>query len=319
VVTRLLPQDQFPIEFYAIQVVPGEKVKTNVDYLAFQVQMETIVKLVGEGSKQRARAAYAPVAEADKVRQQILDRYRELVREAREDTRRLDRLRRGQWGNTQIGPEWERMLAEYGADIEALRNTPGAQVFEIGYAWVKNPPPRRNDDPDPFQFQLLLNGEELQTVYNVLDAFRPEAVFAPLLGGGGKPETLREAIIRIVKAMTGELPDPSRSLEDILLKEKALKFRSPFLRCALEHLEDTAFNMNEIFVLEKKKLLLQDLFRGERSSYRKMQPELGGFEVHRWIRQGTPVPHQRGFFIGSVDRPNELTRWYWVHADEEWP
>lgn len=311
VVAELLPDGESPIEFYALHVVAADRLKDEA-VQAFQAQMHTVVRKYQNQSNGVGQANYALLSDANAVRDAIVKRFAELQAEQRGLSNQLEELRRGQVAGTAIGPELEMLLREYQIDIDRLKATRGAQIFEEGYTWIGTVPPEMAPAPDTMRYELLVNEADLNGMINSLKGLRKLQTQAGRTEPG---DMLREAIRDEVGEKGVDI-----SFEEAVLKAKQLKgleVSSKLLKTKLQDIRNSTLDRDELLELDKKTMLLEDARDGVANQYDRRKKSLGrsGQERLYWVRIGKPTPKERGFYIGG----NRLNKWYWLERAKEWP
>jgi hypothetical protein len=129
IVSRLAPEGQSPIEFYAIQVIEPDR---DPDARAFRAQMRTILELLRRKVGDEQFGSYVSLGDKDTLRRDILARYKRLNDQADELSRQVDALARGKW-KTEMAPELEALLKRYGIDLDRLRAQPGPRSPSWGH------------------------------------------------------------------------------------------------------------------------------------------------------------------------------------------
>ncbi|HEX7378345.1 MAG TPA: vWA domain-containing protein, partial [Pirellulales bacterium] len=311
VVAELLPDGESPLEFYTLHVVAADRLK-NEAVRAFQTQMRTVVSEYRKKSNGLGQASYALLSDANQVRDAIVERFAQLQAEQHRLSNRLEELRRGQVAGTAIGPELEMLLREYQIDIDKLKATRGAQVFEFGYAWVSTVPPEKATAPDTMRYELLVDGGMLEGMINCLKGLRKFGTQP------GKMEP-RDILLQAIKDLVGE-ENVEWSFDEAMLKAKALKglsVSSKLLRTKLRDIRNTTLDRDELLEIDQKAMLLEDARDAVMNQYELRETSLGqsGLKRRQWVRFGKPAPKERGFYIGG----NRLNKWYWLEKAKEWP
>jgi hypothetical protein len=305
VVRKLVPEDQSPIEFYAIQVIDPDK--NGADAKGFQTQMQTIIKLFDEelekiGLKESKKGVYVQLSESKEVCDHILARYKQLARQATEFEEQLAALQRGQWDGTRIAPELERILKDKDIDLDKLRKSAGLQLFHYGYIWENS----RAGVPQT-RVKLLVSDGELEKLLEPLRQLQ-----SPELEKQPTAETLARVL---VGSATGEQADKNASFESARLKAYGLKVQSPLLKRSLRETRFDFDAQQELRVIYRKRQMLEEARNNLASTYqarKRLTPS--GEELTVW-EKSDPKPRERRFYL-SGDRS---TIWYWLDYDEEWP
>jgi len=314
VVKRLLPKMQSQIEFLAIQVYPQEQIDKLSAARAFATQMKTVASLAKE---QGGDGLYDYVSsdDRDKVGQLILERYDRLNSQAEEDRQLLEKLKRGQWGQTKIGPALKRTLEIFGVDIDTLQEENGVQLFQEGYVWAKDRDITTwiggsTSAPSPTSHVLLIDQQDLERMIDILGDLADER---SRLDGEGT--TLRDVLLTTLNVELGESQNEDATWKDFLLKRFGLPIRSPLMSQDIETLKSTRFNVAMLAELDYYRQVLEDIRRERTYEYREVTEQIAGSDVTVWRRSGLPQPRPREFSFPT----NRGVMYYWIDWKKEWP
>ena len=216
------------------------------------------------------------------------------------------------------GPELEKYFKELGltAAYEEFLKNPGAQIFQVGYIWDKNPSGVRQ-----IRSNLLVNNGELEIVRDCLKRLDPKRDKVV----GGKTPSLDEIIEQVVKAQSGELEPEDRkkidprtsSIEDVFRSQiKGLKFQSEFLKKSAAQTKAAKLTEQQRHDLWHKAQLLNDVLENKTYEYKKYKTTFNNVEVvgfERLSDTGKSNPEDNFFYI------ERRTKWYWIDMEAVWP
>jgi hypothetical protein len=313
-----------PAEYYAIQVGEKEwldKRRSAVQFRAEQIALETRVK-------QRIAAKYPvenqpgaapgpePLSdfitvnrpagpEADAMKTSIINRYHRLRQRALEMGDELDRVRLA--FGTKLSPETVQQLVARRVPIDQLRNVEGAQIFQDGYVWRRNPAGQ-----DQLHDYLLISRGELDKFYEITAGLD---LSVEQLGS----LTAKQFITRMLDAMGGEAegPDKSLSLSELVRKRSGYPVQSPLFKNLRVDAEDFQLKAQEVADIQWKRAKLRDVLDGKQRDWAEAQEPAGGglmVVAHKPL-EPRQEKESRGFYFQGDD----IVLWYWIDLAEEWP
>lgn len=314
VVGSLFPQMQSQIEFLAIQVYPQDQIDKLSAARAYATQMKAVASLAKEQGGE-GLYDYVSSEDKDKVAALIIERYDRLNQQAEEDRQLLERLKRGQWGQTKIGPALERTLEIFGVDVDTLQEQNGVQLFQEGYVWAKDRDittgiAADTTAPSPTRHVLLIDQQDLERMIDILADLADERDRLD-----GESTTLRDVLLTTLNVELGETQNESATWKDFLLKRFGLPIRSPLMSQDIASLKSTRFNVAMLAELDYYRQVLEDIRRERTYEYRQVTEQIAGSDVAVWRRNGLPQPRPREFSFPT----NQGVMYYWIDWEKEWP
>ena len=321
IMDRMVFEDRSPIEFFGIQVIPP---KENPDFNAFKSQVQKIIELthskmesiksfdsegIENGSQKDGREnLYVQITDVDELIAKILKRYKVLRDKAEATASEIAKINGGQW--TRVSPEVERILKQENIDIDKLRKSKGLQVFDYGWVWEKGKPNKCSCN----QVRLKMYTEEIDRLHltRLLEDIENSSP-----GRRPRPEDIAKILNN---AGTGEKDKSVKSdnLSDHRLKSKGLIARSLLLSKALGELKDDESFQSELSKLFKKRRLLEDIGKNEKSEFfQELINADDGTKIPVIKRIGEPKKEPRMFFPPGSSILT--TKWVWLDFEEEWP
>jgi hypothetical protein len=323
IVRRLMPESPFPIEFYAMQLMPQDI--RHSEAILFEEQMRAIAGGLRTAvlRKNERRGADAINTERktevsgffrsddpDQVTQMILARYEELKRQRLDLQTRITRLMRGDW-HTTIQPELQEWLEREGFPVAELRRTRGYQQFMEGWVWEYAPHTNGQKRSRQIRLWALLNRSEIEDLVDMLTRLTAET-------RGVRGVSLKELLIQEVQRLTGDVKEETiqnTSLADAMKKATGLDARTPLLNAQVGQI-DARFTREDLYRLVDRRNRLQDILDGKRSTWKRRyttDPNTGDRLV-LYDRVGRSELHDRRYTI-----PGSNSTWYWVDVAEELP
>lgn len=320
-----------PVEFFPIQVIDPDNTPNKIDSRAFKKQMQTILKEL----KQSEDHYYSlKLNEGDKVTEEHRRRLREIIRKRYDEmtlqVRRwretLDEYERGNWDNTRIDPELEKILKDNGVELDQLRRARGFQVFREGYVWRRTP---HQEETYQIRDRLLVNDKDINVLLKILEAVTSKDPNRP---------KVKDLVARLVETQVGDnrisaedaqdlrgkLKSGEITVDEIIDKATGMKVRNPFLTRKLKDLNDDRFTEKELHELRYKKMILEGVLAGKENRFEEYTRTEGGFEKRYWHQIVPGKEVDREFRMGGLDVAGKLeeakrVRWYWIDLIEEWP
>lgn len=231
--------------------------------------------------------------------------------------------------------QYYREMKLYDAYVQFLKK-PGAQVFQVGYLWDKDP--RGVTQVRPW---LMLRQGELQVVAPALLKFAPKSQQTGVTGADPPLDDIRR---QVVETQIGELQRLNMPAFKELAAEMLRQGRDPrdatvrdVLNAQVRGLEFTSRWVNgggdlsgqEQYELYYKGQLLTDLLEGKAYRYTRRQVPYNGVQVtvlDRDGESGTKDQRDRFFYLGgeradgTASQPlNREVKWFWIDKGALWP
>ncbi len=299
----LFNDKEYPIEFYAIQVCPPER----DDFTKrFRKQTQDIVTILNDDGKkycQRTLGQYTSASEAD-VSRVMVKRYEALNAKQKEAKDKMESVRAGKF-NTELGPEYLRILADAGVDLEKLKNTEGAQLFREGYVWRNSP----SSEVPQVRMRLMLDRATLEDLVNLIS--RLSNTRSTLLNEQTRIEDILKSLIN---AATNEQSDPTLSFEAQYMKRLGLKAHSPLLQMSAGTEVPLRLARTELVEIEHRLDLLRDILEGKQRTWIEESVVEGDQTIPKYVAIGQARRVDRAFTL-----PGNTAQWYWIDTEEELP
>ena len=312
VVDKLCRNVGIPIEFYAIRVETDASRNGHEDAKRYETQMKAIVRRLNERIRQRldpkgalkpvSFAGYVHMDNADKVTEQVIERYKELRREADQVSDTIRRYQRGEFRHTEVGPAALLRFKAHNIPVETLQQWQGMEVCHPGFVWEKT---AGSPAIPQVRTRVLLEKARLTKITEKLDE----------LVQGTNSATLADIVERLVRDLTGD-PQAKGSLQDAFFKKEGLPVRSPLLVLTPREIRDRKNLEDELPKLMLKLDKLKDVLNGVDSDWElKKKSSSAGQDVFRPVCTKS-VPLDRSFKIPGDPFDNN---WYWIDLLEELP
>jgi hypothetical protein len=307
IVKKLLPAQQAPIEFFAVQVCPANRDRFT---LGFRRQMSTIVRLLNDSSEKdprilRALGRYGDT-DQDALVKVINDRLADLDIRAAKVKRDLESTAVGDFSSV-LGAEYEAILRGAGLNLDKLRGQKGVQLFSEGYVWRYAPAVQRG--VPQVRMRVMLEHKTIEDIIRYMTTLVDQQ--QSLLN---RQTSISDALAKLVADATGEKPDPERSVQDQVLKKFGLVARSPLLTKPIHSQFSPKLAYSEIWEIAHRLDLLRDILEKKERDWPKQEVDFAGEKVPKYVPVGEARDFDRHFkLIGST------VRWYWVDMEEELP